>query len=346
MTPLPKTVREVRLKSRPQGMPQATDFEIAEVPMPVPGDGQMLIRTVHMSVDPYMRGRMSDRKSYAPPFELGKAMDGRFVGEVMESKGGRFEKGAYVAGFGGGWKEYHVADGKGLLQVDPDLAPLPAWIGVLGMPGMTAYVGLLDIGQPKPGETVFVSAASGAVGALVCQIAKIKGCRVVGSAGSDEKCRWLLDEAGVDAAVNYKTCGDLEAAVAQHCPDGIDVYFENVGGEHLVAALNLMNMHGRIAACGMISRYNDADGKPQPGPHNLFLVVGKRLRMQGFIVSDHAERIGDFQRDVGGWIRAGKVKWKETVYDGLDRSPEAFLGLFKGDNFGKMVVRVGPERLG
>lgn len=344
MPSLPKTAREVRLKSRPQGMPESGNFEIAETPMPEAGDGQMLIRTVYMSVDPYMRGRMSDRKSYAPPFEVGKAMDGRFVGEVMESRNGRFPQGAYVAGFGGGWKEYHVANGSGLQQIDPDLAPLPAWIGVLGMPGMTAYVGLLDIGQPKSGETVFVSAASGAVGALVCQIAKIKGCRVIGSAGSDEKCQWLLDEAGVDAAVNYKTCGDLEAAVAQHAPDGIDVYFENVGGEHLVAALNLMNMKGRIAACGMISRYNDKDGSPQPGPHNLFLVVGKRIRMQGFIISDHSDRISDFNRDMAQWIREGKVKWRETVFEGLERAPEAFMGLFKGENFGKMLVRVGPDR--
>lgn len=343
--PIPETAREVRLKSRPAGTPGPENFEIAEVPVPQPGEGQMLLRTVYMSVDPYMRGRMSDRKSYAPPFELGKAMDGRAVCQVMVSRNGRFREGDYVAGMGGGWKEWHVADGKGLYRVDPDLAPLSAWIGVLGMPGMTAYVGLLDIGQPKAGETVFVSAASGAVGATVCQIAKIKGCRVVGSAGSAEKVRWLLEEAGIDAAVNYREAGDdLEAAIAQHCPDGIDVYFENVGGAHLTAALNLMNPFGRIAACGMISRYNDET--PVPGPSNLFLVVGKRLRMQGFIVSDHADRIEAFQRDMAQWIREGRMKWQETVYEGLENAPAAFIGLFRGENVGKAVVRVGPDASG
>ena len=343
--PLPKTAREVRLKSRPVGNPGPDNFELAEVAMPQPGDGQMLIRTVCMSVDPYMRGRMSDRKSYAPPFEIGKAMDGRAVGQVMVSRNGRFKEGDYVAGMGGGWKEWHVADGKGLYKVDPSLAPLAAWIGVLGMPGMTAYVGLLDIGQPKAGETVFVSAASGAVGAVACQIAKIKGCRVIGSAGSEEKVRWLRDEAGVDAAVNYRTAGEegLEAAVAEHAPNGIDVYFENVGGAHLTAALNLMNPFGRIAACGMISRYNDTT--PVAGPPNLFLVVGKRIRMQGFIVSDHADRLDDFQRDMAQWIRDGRMKWQETTYDGLENAPAAFMGLFKGENIGKAVVRVGPDRL-
>jgi NADPH-dependent curcumin reductase CurA len=343
---LPKTAREVRLKSRPEGNPEPGNFEIAEVPMPQPGEGQMLVRTVYMSVDPYMRGRMSDRKSYAPPFVLGEAMDGRAVGQVMISRNGRFKEGDYVAGMGGGWKEWHVADGRGLFRVDPDLAPLASWIGVLGMPGMTAYVGLLDIGQPKAGETVFVSAASGAVGAVACQIAKIKGCRVVGSAGSAEKVRWLKDEAGIDAAINYREAGEdgLEAAIAAECPDGIDVYFENVGGAHLTAALNLMNQFGRIAACGMISRYNDTT--PQAGPPNLFLVVGKRIRMQGFIVSDHADRLEAFQRDMAQWIREGRMKWQETTYEGLDKAPEAFMGLFKGENVGKAVVRVGPDRIG
>lgn len=341
---MPRTAREIRLKSRPVGMPAPENFELAEVPIPEPGPGQMLIRTIWMSVDPYMRGRMSDRKSYAPPFEVGKAMDGRFVGEVMESNGGRFPKGTFVAGMGGGWKEYHVADGKGLFQANPDI-PLQAHIGTYGMPGMTAYVGLLDIGQPKPGETVLVSAASGAVGAVVCQIAKIKGCRVVGVAGSDEKCAWLKETAGVDGTVNYKHhkgADALEAAIAEYCPDGVDVYFENVGGDHLTAALNLLNQHGRIAACGMIARYNDAD--PQPGPPNMFLVVGKRIRMQGFIISDHNDRIPDFNRDMAQWIKEGKVKWRETVFEGLERAPEAFMGLFKGENFGKMLVRVGPDR--
>lgn len=330
--------RQIVLKSRPVGLPIPENFALENAPMPVAGDGEMLIRTLWMSVDPYIRGRISDRKSYAPPFQIGEPLDGYFVGRVEESKGGRFPVGAHVFGTGGGWRDYHAADGKALRGVDPDIAPLQANIGVLGMPGQTAYVGLLDIGQPKEGETVFVSAASGAVGAVVCQIAKLKGCRVVGSAGSDEKCAWLRDEAGVDAAINYKTCGDLETALADACPDGIDVYFENVGGEHLQAALSLMNFFGRIVACGMIAGYNDS--APRPGPNNLFLVVGRRLRMEGFIVSDHRERTDDFLKDVGGWIRDGRLRWRETVVDGLESAPGAFIGLFHGDNFGKMCVRV------
>ena len=311
--------RRIVLKSRPVGLPTPENFALENAPVPVPGQGEMLVRTLWMSVDPYIRGRISDRKSYAPPFGIGEPLDGYFVGRVEESKGGRFPAGTHVFGTGGGWRDYHAADGKALRAVDPDIAPLQANIGVLGMPGQTAYVGLLDIGRPKEGETVFVSAASGAVGAVVCQIAKLKGCRVVGSAGSDEKCAWLLDEAGVDAAINYRTCGDLEAALAAACPDGIDVYFENVGGEHLQAALSQMNFFGRIVACGMIAGYNDS--APRPGPNNLFLVVGRRIRMQGFIVSDHRERTEDFLGDVGGWIRDGKLRWRETVVEGLERAP-------------------------
>ena len=330
--------RRIVLKSRPVGLPTAANFALETAPVPDPGDGEMLIRTLWMSVDPYIRGRISDRKSYAPPFGIDEPMDGYFVGRVEGSNGGRFAVGTHVAGIGGGWKDFHVADGKLLREADPGIAPLQANIGVLGMPGQTAYVGLLDLGEPKPGETVFVSAASGAVGAVVCQIAKIKGCRVVGSAGSDEKCAWLEREAGVDAAINYRTCGDLDAAVGAACPDGIDVYFENVGGEHLEVALNRMNLHGRIVACGMIAGYNDT--KPRPGPANLFQVVGKRIRMQGFIVSDHRDRTDAFLADVGGWIRDGRIVWRETVVEGLGKAPEAFIGLFHGDNFGKMCVHV------
>jgi len=330
--------RRIVLKSRPVGLPTPENFALENAPMPVAGDGEMLVRTLWMSVDPYIRGRISGRKSYVPPFAIGEPLDGYFVGRVEESKGGRFPAGAYVFGTGGGWRDYHAANGKALRAVDPGLAPLQAHIGVLGMPGQTAYVGLLDIGQPKPGETVFVSAASGAVGAAVCQIAKLKGCRVVGSAGSEEKCAWLREEAGVDAAIDYKTCGDLEAALAAACPDGIDVYFENVGGAHLQAALTHMNAFGRIVACGMIAGYNDT--RPTPGPANLFFVIGKRIRMQGFIVSDHADRTDAFLADMGGWIRDGRLRWRETVVDGLEAAPGAFIGLFHGDNFGKMCVRV------
>ena len=230
-----------------------------------------------------------------------------------------------------------------LQKVDPTLAPLQAYLGVMGMPGMTAYTSLLRIGEPKAGETVFVSAAAGAVGSVVCQIAKLKGCRVVGSVGSDDKVRWLRDEARIDATVNYRSCGDLLAAVSKACPQGIDIYYENVGGEHLEVALELMNKHGRLVMCGMISMYNSVD--PPPGPRNLVFVVGKSLKMQGFIVTDFLDMVPQFFADMGGWIAAGKIKWQETVLDGIAKAPQAFLGLFTGENIGKMLVRLGPERL-
>ncbi len=330
--------RRIILKSRPAGLPTPENFALESAPMPVVGEGEMLVRTLWMSVDPYIRGRISDRKSYAPPFQIGEPLDGYFVGRVEESKSGRFPAGTYVFGTGGGWRDYHATDGKALRSVDPNIAPLQAYIGVLGMPGQTAYVGLLDIGLPQTGETVFVSAASGAVGAVVCQIAKLKGCRVIGSAGSDEKCAWLRDEAGVDAVINYKVCGDLEAALAAACPDGVDVYFDNVGGAHLQAALSQMNFFGRIVACGMIAGYND--NAPRPGPNNLFLIVGRRLSIQGFIVSDHGAHTDDFLADVSSWIREGKIRWRETIAEGLEAAPGAFIGLFHGDNFGKMCVKV------
>jgi len=228
-------------------------------------------------------------------------------------------------------------------KVDPSLAPLPAYLGVLGLPGLTAYSGFLRIGQPKEGETVFVSAAAGAVGAVVCQVAKLKGCYVAGSVGSDEKAEWLRREAGVDAAINYKTCGNLEAAVKTAAPQGIDVYFENVGGEHLEVALSLMNRLGRIVACGMISQYNAVE--PPPGPRNIILVVAKSLTLQGFIVSNYLDRVPSFFADMGQWIREGKIKWSETIVEGIANAPKAFLGLFTGANFGKMLVRLGPDRV-
>ena len=296
-----------------------------------------------MTVDPYMRGRMMDRESYIPPFQIGQVLDGGSVGEVVESRGGPFAKGDYVCGFaGGGWREYYVSDGSMLQKVDGASIPLQAYLGAVGMPGLTAYGGLLKIGEPKEGETVLVSAASGAVGAIVCQIAKIKGCRVVGTAGSDAKCAWLRDEVGIDAAINYKTCGGLEAAIAKECPKGVDIYFENVGGEHLEAALNLMNQHGRMIMCGMISQYNSTD--VPVGPTNLILVVGKSLKMQGFIVTDHLDMIVDFFNDMAAWIAAGKIKWQETVLEGIENAPRAFMNLFSGKNFGKMLVRLGPDR--
>jgi NADPH-dependent curcumin reductase CurA len=338
-----KVNREIHLQSRPTGMPTASNFKLAETPIPRPGPGQFLVRNIWMSVDPYMRGRMMDRKSYVPPFQIGAPLDGGSVGQVVESNHDGFAAGDYVCGFAsGGWREYYVADGTMMQKLDPGRAPLQAYLGVMGMPGMTAYTSLLRIGEPKSGETVFVSAAAGAVGSVVCQIAKLKGCRVVGSVGSEAKVRWLLDEAGIDAAINYRTCGDLLAAVGKACPQGIDIDYENVGGEHLEVALELMKQHGRLVMCGMISMYNSVE--PPPGPRNLAYVIGKSLKMQGFIVSDFLDMVPQFFADMSDWIAAGKIKWQETVVDGIENAPQAFLGLFTGENIGKMLVRLGPER--
>jgi len=336
--------REIHLKSRPNGMPTAANFELVERPIPRPGPGQFVVRNVWMSVDPYMRGRMMDRKSYVPPFQVGEPLDGGSVGQVIESKHDGFTAGDYVCGFASGaWREYYVSEGAMMQKVDPKLAPLQSYLGVMGMPGMTAYTSLLRIGEPKAGETIFVSAAAGAVGSVVCQVAKLKGCRVVGSVGSDTKVRWLLNDASIDAAINYRTCGDLLTAVGKACPQGIDIYYENVGGEHLEVALELMNQHGRLVMCGMISMYNSVE--PPPGPRNLVYVVGKSLKMQGFIVTDFLDMVPQFFADMGGWIAAGKIKWQETVLEGIANAPQAFLGLFKGENNGKMLVRLGPDRV-
>jgi NADPH-dependent curcumin reductase CurA len=336
-----KTVsREIRLAHRPVGLPRESDFELTEVPAPEPGPGKVLVRNIYMSVDPYMRGRMVDRPSYVPPFQLGEPLSGGCVGQVVTSKSSVFQVGEYVSG-AQGWREYYISDGTDLTKIDPGIAPIQTYLGTLGMPGMTAYIGLLHIGQPKEGETVFVSAASGAVGAVVSQIAKIKGCRVIGSAGSREKVEWLIKEAGIDVAFNYKETGDLVAEVGRHCPQEIDVYYENVGGKHLEAALEHMNLCGRLVLCGMISQYNAA--QPEPGPRNLFYVTTKRLRMQGFIVSDHLDRRGQFLADMAQWIREGRIRWKETLAEGIENAPRAFIGLFRGENFGKMLVKIGPD---
>lgn len=334
--------REIHLGRRPTGMPSLDDFALVETSIPTPGEGQLLVRNIWMTVDPYMRGRMMDRKSYVPPFQVGQVLDGGSVGRVVESRHEGFAAGDYVCGFAnGGWREYHLSDGTMMQKVDPALAPLASYLGVMGMPGMTAYTSLLRIGAPKAGETVLVSAAAGAVGSVVAQIAKLKGCRVVGSAGSDDKVRWLLDTAGLDAAINYRTCGDLLAAAGRACPQGVDIYYENVGGEHLEVALELMNKHGRLVMCGMISIYNSVE--PPPGPRNLAHVVAKSLRMEGFIVSDFLDMVPQFFADMGAWIAAGKIKWEETVLEGIENAPAAFLGLFKGENLGKMLVRLGPD---
>lgn len=328
--------REIQLKSRPIGLPREQDFELAEATLPPLQEGEILVRNAFMSVDPYMRGRMYDRASYVPPFQIGEPLDGGCVGQVVETSGQvAYQVGDYVTGRQG-WREYYISDGSGLTKVDPTLVPLQAYLGTVGMPGMTAYVGLLDIGKPEAGNTVFVSAAAGAVGSIVCQIAKIKGCRVVGSAGSEAKLQWLREVAGVDAAFNYKDVPSLLNELGRHCPNGIDVYFENVGGDHLEAALEHMNPFGRIALCGMISQYNEA----QPGPSNLGQAVRKRLTMQGFIVSDHTDRLTAFHQDMQTWIQAGQIRWEETIVEGIENAPKAFIGLFTGDNMGKMLVRL------
>ena len=332
------TSREIHLRSRPHGLPTADNFALVSVEVPAPsGPDQVLVRNRFISVDPYMRGRMRDTRSYTAPFGLDEPLTGGAVGEVVGSTSDQFAEGDFVLHMLG-WREYALAEPRQLTKVDPSLAPLQSFLGVLGMPGMTAYVGLLDIGKPQPGETVFVSGAAGAVGSEVCQIAKIQGCRVVGSTGSQVKARWLEEVAGVDVAINYKETSNLRSELKKACPDGIDVYFENVGGVHLEAALQYMNNFGRIAVCGMISMYNATSA--QPGPANMALMIGRRLKMQGFIVSDHLERRDDFLRDVSGWMREGKLKWEETILDGIESTPEAFIGLFHGENLGKMLVKV------
>jgi NADPH-dependent curcumin reductase CurA len=319
-------------------MPTEEDFGHIEVPVPDPGEGEILVQNIYMSVDPYMRGRMIDRESYQPPFRLGKTLEGGSIGKVIESNGGTFRIGDYVLS-NLGWREYYLSNGSGLTKIDHTIAPVQSYLGILGMTGLTAYGGLLNIGKPKEGETIFVSAASGAVGAVVCQIGKIKGCRVVGSAGSKEKVAWLLEEAGIDAAFNYKEVNNLRKELGKHCPNGLDIYFESVGGKHLEAALEHMNNFGRIVLCGAISQYN-ATAPPQ-GPRNLYLAIGKRLTLRGFIGSDYNDQLPQFYADMARWIKEGRMKWKETILEGIENAPKAFIGLFNGKNFGKMLVKIG-----
>lgn len=334
---------EIRLKSRPIGMPTDDNFEYVEAPVAEPKDGEVLVRNIWMSVDPYMRGRMVDRESYVPPFQVGQALQGGTVGQVIAAgKGAPFAVGDYVQHMLG-WREYAVVNTMSFPQkIDPKLAPVQSFLGALGMPGLTAYAGLFKVGSFKPGETVFVSAASGAVGSIVCQLAKAHGAYVVGSAGSDEKCQWLLKEAKIDKAINYKTTPDLDKAVGAAFPKGIDVYFENVGGKHLEAALNHMRLFGRIAVCGMIEQYNNT--APAPGPWNIIMTIPKSLRIEGFVVSNHFDLLPKFHQEMGKLIAEGKMKWQESVTEGLQNAPKAFLGLFKGENFGKALVKIGPDK--
>lgn len=330
--------RQVLLRRRPPGKPSQEDFEIAEAPIPEPAEGEVLLRHLYLSLDPYMRGRMSAAQSYAKPVEIGAVMEGRTVGEVIRSRHPSLREGDFAMG-GYGWQLYSAVPGGGLLKLDPKEAPLSTALGILGMPGLTAYVGLTKIGEPKAGETVVVSAASGAVGAVAGQLAKRLGARVVGIAGGAGKCGYIERELGFDAAIDHRS-GDLEAALDRTCPKGIDVYWENVGGAVQRAVFPRLNDFARMVMCGMVSEYNAP--LPQPGP-NLMTVVRKRLKIQGFIVSDDWDKIGEYRQMAAPLVRSGALKYREDFVDGVDRAPGAFIGLLEGKNFGKLIVRLAPD---
>ena len=331
--------RQWQLVRRPRGWPVADDVALVEVDLPDPADDQVLVRNLYLSVDPYMRGRMNEAASYAAAYQLGKPMYGGAVGQVVGSRDGRFPEGSFVR-TGKAWRTHALCHPDELELLDPSVAPLPAYLGVLGMPGLTAWVGTFDIGEVRPGETFWVSAASGAVGTLAGQLAKRAGCRVIGSAGGADKARLLVDELGFDVGLDHRA-GDLEGQLRAAAPDGVDVYFENVGGEHLRTALACLNPFGRIAACGMISDYNERS----PGPDNLFVIVAKKLTIRGFIVSDHAHRTPVFTRHVAGLLREGAIRYPETVVEGIESTFEAFLGLLRGGtHVGKLVVKVGDPQ--
>jgi NADPH-dependent curcumin reductase CurA len=335
--------RKIVLAARPLGTPKPGDFRLVEEPAPEPGAGQVLLRTKYLSLDPYMRGRISDAKSYAEPVRIGDPIVGRAVSDVVASNHPDFRPGEVVLSHAG-WQEYAVSDGSDLRRLDPAVAPVSTALGVLGMPGMTAYTGLLLIGQPKPGETVVVAAASGPVGSLVGQIARLKGARAVGIAGGPDKCRYLVEELGFDAAVDHRAL-DFPDRLREACPDGIDVYFENVGGEVWWAVFPLLNNFARVPVCGLVANYNDT--KLPDGPDRTTMVMravlSRRLTLRGFIVTDFADHAEDFRRDVGAWLREGQIKYREDVVDGLENAPEAFIGLLKGRNFGKLLIRMSPE---
>lgn len=328
---------QIVLAKRPSGDVTADCFRRESAKLPALADGQVLIRSRFLSLDPYMRPRMTETRSYVPPFELDNPLTGGSVGEVIESRNERYAKGDVVMGLLN-WATHTVHDGKGLRKIDPNLAPLSAHLGVLGMPSFTAWYGIRQICKPKAGETVFVSAATGAVGQVAGQLAKISGARVVGCAGDEQKCQWAVREAGYDACFNHKNERDYGAVLDKLCPNGIDADFENVGGKIFHAVFARLNNFGRVAFCGAISEYQDQ--APMAGPEKMFSIVQKRLTLQGFIVSDHAALMGDFVNEVGPLALSGKLKVRETVVEGLDRAPQAFMGLLKGENFGKLVVKV------
>ncbi|MCW2771858.1 MAG: yfmJ [Nocardioides sp.] len=329
------TSREIHLVSRPSGSPTPDDFKAVDTELSDPGPGEVLVRNTFISVDPYMRGRMNDVKSYVPPFALDAAMDGGAVGEVVASGSDRFAVGDTVL-HQAGWRTHALLSEREVRTVDTSVLPASTYLGALGMPGMTAYVGLTRTAEMKEGDTVFISGAAGAVGSVAGQIARQLGAgKVIGSAGSAEKCAWLVDELGFDVALNYKDA-PIGKQLREHGP--VDVYFDNVGGDHLEAAIFAMADFGRIAACGMIADYNATS--PAPGPRNLMMVISKRLTLRGFIVTDHRDVAGEFYRRAGAWVADGSLTWRETVVDGIDNAVDAFLGLSRGDNTGKMLVRV------
>jgi NADPH-dependent curcumin reductase len=330
--------RQILLQRRPIGVPSPDDFRITVGPIPQPAAGEVLLRGIYLSLDPYMRGRLSAARSYAKPVEIGAVIEGRVVGEVVRSEHPDFRPGEFAYG-GYGWQLYSVVSASELVKLDPADAPISTALGVLGMPGLTAYVGLSDIGQPKAGETVVVSAAAGAVGAVAGQLAREAGARVVGIAGGAEKCRYVKNDLSFDACVDHRTSGlgnELDTA----CPNGIDVYWENVGGEVQEAVFPRLNDFARMVLCGMVSEYNDRE--PRPGP-NLMAAVRKRLRIQGFIVSDQWQRLAEYRAMAGALLRVGRLKYREDIVEGLDNAPAAFIGLLQGRNFGKLLVRLAPD---
>ena len=332
------TNRQVLLQRRPEGAPTQGDFTIADSPIPEPGDGEAVVRGIYLSLDPYMRGRISAARSYAKPVDIGAVIEGRVVGQVERSRAPGLRDGDFVLG-GYGWQLYSVVPAAQLTRLDPAEAPLSTALGILGMPGLTAYVGLEEIGRPKPGETVVIAAASGAVGAVAGQLAKRAGARVVGIAGGADKCRYVETELDFDICLDHRTA-DLGAALDRACPNGIDVYFENVGGAVQQAIFPRLNDFARMIMCGMVAEYNDTT--PRPGP-NLMTVVRKRVRIQGFIVSDSWQRYAEYRAMAAPLVRSGSLKYREDIVDGLDSAPAAFIGLLQGRNFGKLLVRLSPD---
>jgi NADPH-dependent curcumin reductase CurA len=329
--------RQITLAARPKGMPKPTDFKLVETPMPEIGGGEILVKTLFLSVDPYMRGRMNGGVSYVRGWDIGEVLGGGTVGEVIQSNDHTLQPGDIVQSQMG-WQAYGKAIGSEVRKVDPDLAPISTSLGVLGMPGLTAYFGLLDVGKPKKDETVVVSGAAGAVGSLVGQIAKLKGCRAVGIAGSSEKVAYIVDDLGFDGAFNYKRVTDYGSELKRQCPEGVDVYFDNVGGQISDAVFSHMNVFGRISVCGQISQYNLS--LPEPGPRTTWHFIVQRLNMRGFLVFDFAEHYGKALKEMAGWVQAGKLKYREDIWDGLENAPEAFIDMLQGGNVGKRLVKV------